>query len=73
MFNEPDFPAGALIGILSGAAASTALTATPHHALWNLILAWALGLPILQGFSQHAERMWTTSWQEHRLVFRYGA
>src|SRR6267143_2587449 len=23
------------IGILSGAAASTALTATPHHALWN--------------------------------------
>ena len=23
------------IGILSGAAASTALTVTPHHALWN--------------------------------------
>src|SRR5260370_8916690 len=29
------------ISILSGAAASTALTATPHHALWNLILSGA--------------------------------
>ena len=31
------------IGILSGAAASTALTATPHHALWNLILGVGIG------------------------------
>ncbi len=31
------------IGILSGAAASTALTATPHHALWNLILGVSIG------------------------------
>src|SRR5260370_33685423 len=31
------------IGILSAAAASTALTATPHHALWNLILGVSIG------------------------------
>jgi NADH dehydrogenase len=31
------------IGILSRAAASTALTATPHHALWNLILGVGIG------------------------------
>jgi len=31
------------IGILSGAAASTALTATPHHARWNLILGVGIG------------------------------
>jgi len=31
------------IGILSGAAASTVLTATPHYALWNLILSVGIG------------------------------
>jgi NADH:ubiquinone reductase (H+-translocating) len=31
------------IGILSGAAASTALTATPYYALWNLILGVGIG------------------------------
>ena len=31
------------IGILSGAAASTILTATPHDALWNLILGVGIG------------------------------
>ena len=31
------------IGILSAAAGSTALTATPHHALWNLILGVSIG------------------------------
>ena len=31
------------IGILSGATASTVLTATPHYALWNLILSVGIG------------------------------
>jgi hypothetical protein len=31
------------IGILSGAAASAVLTATPHYALWNLILGVGIG------------------------------